>query len=311
MQRVLSAAGALLKTRCMNAAGFRFYPGVPDTPSPLYAKISLYSFSGRPPSERSDLAARARFGYGLFDTYTPAGELAASGGPNAERDTAYIATLTPRQRNRYSTALFGPNSAPEGTVKYGGMVLTYGTVGCQARADATIYGSVRAALRVLLVGQSLYASLAKQTDAATRASLAAWSKCLDAATGRYFASANAPIAYMQQLYAQRGPTPAMHAYERALATKDGRCQYQSGLAENYAAAFRRLSNGLPVSAVRAIAQSLAVDRAGLARARRFLSHGPQLAALNGGPGALPPVPKPGQQGTAPIPIGAPGSARRR
>lgn len=312
-QPVLSAAESLLKTRCMNASGFRFYAGTPDAPPPLFAKISLYSFTGRPPAESADLAARERSGYGLFDATSPAGQLAAAGGPNVQRDAAYIASLTPARRNQYYVTLFGPRTAPQGTVKFGDMVLTYGTEGCQASADAMLYGSVEADERALAVGEYVFGSLANQTDAATHARLAAWSTCLLAATGERFATANAPISYMQRLYAQYGPMPAMHAYERALSTKDGRCQYQSGLAQDYTATFQRLSNRLRASVIRAVAQAEAVDHAAVSRARRFLSHGVQLNALNGAPGSAPPAGSvtPFKQSTTPILIGAPASVRRK
>lgn len=236
--RLISEAEGRLTAQCMERAGFRYYPGVGARQSPLYKSISLYSYSGDPPSERTDVAARRLYGYALFETYTAAGEMAENGGRAAVLDRQYVASLSARSKASYNRALYGDASASS-SVTVDGIQTSYDPTGCIGHADAILYGSMRQAVTVQDVANAAFSRVSSLAAADQRVSRATkeWSVCLDRASGHEYSNTNAPIEHMQSLYALHGATQSLRRLEEKLSTEDGRCQFSSGLARAYSGAF--------------------------------------------------------------------------
>ncbi len=270
---MLSAAEALLTTRCMNDAGFKYYPGVPLASPPTPLAMDLYTVDGRPPPEAANLAARSRVGYGLFAFFTALGRQAASGGPNVQRNQRYVASLGAAAQRRYDAVLLGVGS-PQRTVAFHDITLSYTNAGCHSRALAKLYGSVRMAELATAIGEYAFGLVDAQTKAnqGVRVRLAAWSNCFVGSTHMRVANPNDAAALAQERYARVGPTRTAHTYERALAVADGRCQYSSGLAQTFSATFHALANALPHSLARTVERSAAIAALAATHARAVV-HG--------------------------------------
>ncbi len=306
-QHALVDAEALLKTRCMAADGFAFYGGAPGPPAGSTA-TRLYTYGGQPPAEKTNLETRQRLGYGLSALYSPAGQRAASGGRGVEFNQTYVHSLGRAVQSRYFAALGGKPDIPQGVVRFHTMVITYSRTGCQASADKTLYGSARADLTATAIGEYAFALVSKEAAGDTSASAARWSACVYRATGKRFANPNVAVQYVQMRYQRYGDTQAARSYERTLATRDGRCEYQSGLAQEYAATFRRLAGALPTGVIRALAWADALDRAAVRRALSILSK----AGPRGRRSLSPPAGEASNAvSTTPIAIGRPSQQRQR
>lgn len=299
-QSLVSDADGLLKTRCMRAAGFRFYPGAPSPQLAAGLKATrLNTYSGTPPAETANLAAREKYGYGFSAPYSHAAQLSASGGPGAEFDVAYFHSLSRAAQLRFQTALTGSATAAQSVLRFRGVETTFSGSGCNASADDALYGSVRADLKAELVGEYAYGSVARDAQEDTRASVAKWSACMLSASGQRLAEPNAATQYVQRLYERYGDTARVRAQERSLATGDVRCQYKSGLAKDYAKTFRRLADELPVGLIKAIAWSDSLQQGAFRRASAILRKAgprwrngltpPPGVALKGGGGNVAPV----------------------
>lgn len=269
---VMSTAESRLTKRCMMAAGFRFYPGAPLAESPVRRAIDLYTVSGRPAPERVQLAARRRYGYGLFALATPSGEAAASGGINARRDAKYVAALTPTRRRAYETALYGRRTM-RGTVTVEGANVAYATAGCHALTTRKLYGSDRAAAVMLATAEGTFRMLNKRINSNRHIAyrITSWSRCVHAASGRRFTDPNAIVSWLRHRYAITGPTGGIHRLETRLSLIDGRCQYKTRLAQDYSATFRRLANHLSGSAAAAVRRAAAIEHSAFSRARALRS----------------------------------------
>ena len=301
-QSALVDAEALLKARCMAGAGFRFYGGAPGASPGASSATRLYTYSGRPPSETANLDARERYGYGLSAVYSPAGQQAASGGPGPAFDRWYVQQLSRAEQARYAATLGGSPKVRQGVLHVYTLVISYSRDGCQAKADRDLYGSVVADLRAMAVGEYAFERVSSEAAAETRASAARWSDCVLKATGKRFANPNQAVQDAQMLYERDGDTPGVRLFERTVATRDGRCEYQSGLAAQYSATFRRLAGALPPAVIEAIASADAVDRIAFERATSIL----RKAGPEGRKSLSPPSsPAPANQSTTPIQIGSP------
>lgn len=204
---------------------------------------------------RPDLARRAERGYRIGESL-------------AERPLtgvdAYVAGLPGPARTRYTTALSGSTRA---SADLAGVRVTYPVDGCAAVARAQLYGDPGTAVAATVLPQRVLLSL--QDDLVRRPEWAAavrgWAACM-AGRGfpyRDFAAARAAVAAGYRTAPARAP-----ARELAVASADGRCVFDSGLAATAERLLRPAASALPAG-VLAELDRLAAARAGaLGRAGR-------------------------------------------
>lgn len=245
-QKIISRAEGHLTQRCMRAAGFRFFPGTPVGRMPIEDAIDLYSWSGKPPSMRLELNARRRWGYGLYERHTAAGIRADAGGINAARDHRIFEALGPQEKRRY-----------EQTINE-----------CHRNAVAAVYGSESESVAIFAEGIKAFGRLVAMVNAnkiVTR-SIGTWSRCVFAASGLHFATPNAIVDWLERLYARQGPSQAVRQTEVRLSVTDGRCQFATGMAQDYAATVRKMFGTLPKHAIAVLGRSYEDLVAAVARA---------------------------------------------
>ncbi len=262
-QQIISRAEGQLTQRCMRAAGFRFLPGTPVGRLPIENAIDLYSWTGKPPSMRLELNARRRWGYGLYERHTVAGIRADDGGTNAALDRRIFAALSPQEKHRYEQAI---NE-------------------CHRKAVAAVYGSEGESIAISAEGDKAFGRLLAMVNAneSVTRSTRKWSQCVLAASGRHFATPNAIVSWLERLYARQGPTQTVRQAEVRLSVTDGRCQFTSGMAQDYAATVREMADDLPKHVVAALRHSYEELVAAVASAERIV--GREAGEPDDGPGS--------------------------
>lgn len=196
---LLSGAGQILIRQCMKREGFEYWPipesqVTPAAPSP-YALTSI---------------SRARtHGFAGGPVMTAAG---------ADPNERYFSHLPAGRQNTYSNALVGVGpGGPAVTVASPlGGVLGHSSQGCQAKAEAQLYGSFPAWFRASSVAEALPAVTQAMVleDARYRQSVSGWSECM-AAKG----------------YAYANPGQAAAAFRRPASARPGRLEIRAAVAE--------------------------------------------------------------------------------
>ncbi len=270
-QQYLFAANQELVRRCMTAKGFQYTPAHLAPPPPLAAANNELNADGRAPSETSQILQREKVGYGIYESFQPHAE--QGGQPTTPANDAYVRTLPPAKQALYMHALRGDASQRAQATPPGGPSYTYATGGCLARVESELYGSPSIANAIVATPQAVRGQLvaATESDPSVVTEKLAWSRCFQHATGRSFANPPAVESWLSRQYASQGTTTALRRLEISLATSDTRCAYKIGLAQGYAATFRRRADHLSPALQGTLLSLLEDDKNATRRAQRILS----------------------------------------
>jgi hypothetical protein len=268
-QPLRDRAERIVDQRCMGSHGFKYLVSVPASGGQARSDTANQPYLpgiGTARTEELAVARRRESGYHLFGQ-------GDAGGPGVPANDAYVRTLSPDARARYTRALFGPSSARATIHLPTGGSIDYPTQGCVAAGQTKLYGSPTAAQNVLTLPQSLLEQVvaATQRDRAVTAKGAAWSKCVTAATGHHFATPRDIVHALQRAYAAHGRTQAVHRREIAYSVADTRCTFRTGLTAAYARVFRHEADAIAGPTRRALLRSLETEHQATARAERILA----------------------------------------
>jgi hypothetical protein len=259
---LLFRADQVLRGRCMKRRGFHYVadlqprtgrlslPSVTGYPSTFYAQPSVDAYP-----EGALLALRERHGFGIYNG-------AVSAHVDPDPDDRYLKTLPAARQKLWLKAWRGPN-------------------GCSGRAEVQLYGSRRAANMELLVSNLVYNYLNSavydrggaiaRIDQRTYAVTAAWSRCMNKATGHDWSDENALISWLYRRYTPaRIRTLSFRRQEISEAVADTECSYRTGQAQTFAAAFVRAADHLPARIQTQLSFLLVHRPSWVARARRIL-----------------------------------------
>ncbi len=245
LEAQVSNSVQLLTARCMRAQHLLFYPELDTVTAGEYRSRSLPEF---PPY--TNLASRRSDGYGLYASFLR--DQHSSGSPGADdgtsRETRYVLGLSSAQASRYDSVLKGassdqiPLSFPDGvrgSIRAGG---------CEGRAEASVYGSVRnyaEAFTGLSMVQIDYVDHV-ESSGQFQALSETWSRCMQA-RGFSYSSPMAANDKIAAQYARHGPEQAVRRHEIAVAVADYQCASKVSLASRTYALQQALVTSMPAA----------------------------------------------------------------
>lgn len=283
-QEYLFYAEQELNKRCMNARGFEYH--IPNLRPSEIAEFgggpknaeSVLTATGKGPDEALELAKRRSVGYGLYKEFTSA----KTPGYNPQQaGQEYYRSLSAARKQEFQDAMNGNQSqSAEAHPAGGGPAYTFDNSksGCLVQGQDQLYGSAALAQSVSQTPQSIrqHLVIATQTDPKVEAKVAAWSRCVQSATGLSFANPEVIEGYLQKRYEKEGVTPAVIELERRVAVKDAECSFSTGMVQTYAATFLRRADAMPESLRGELIALMEHERSAFARAKAILgSHAPQ------------------------------------
>ncbi len=269
--RTIAAAQTVLIQRCLRGSGFRYLPDDPPA-----ATVATGDAPDVVTNQQLDETAAVRRavtrGYGLYASY-----VAARKGPNqfanASPQAVYVHSLGPARDAVYEQLLAGPASSTAGTTLPDGSTFTYSGGGCEARADAGLYGSREVAVAAIYVPEDFALDISEQVerDPLYVHVLAQWSACMRSATNRRFAAPGAVAKALEPAYSEDGPTPRLQSEERTLAVDDVRCQFATRVLQTRKALFAVHAVQLPRGYVSLLSMLLSAQVRATGRAARILA----------------------------------------
>jgi len=237
-QHLFDAAVSRLAHRCLAAHGFND-PDVaqPPLPSPQDEAAAI------------DMPARRRHGYGLIPD--------SSGSSSAPPQDPYYAQLSPQDKQRFDTALFGPATDTVSVDVGGGQTVGTRGQGCEADARRTIAGDLAVWARIFYAPDQYANRLSEQASQspAYLGAVALWRSCM-ADRGYRYQTPDGAYNAMRDLYRQAGATPRFRQEQIAVAVAvaDGECAGHAHLPSTALAVQRSLVAALPAADRAALAQ---------------------------------------------------------
>lgn len=208
-RRDLAGAEEVLVRRCMQAQGFQYHS---DSAEPALAEDREFPYG------IDDRGWAQRHGLGL--------EIRAMAGRRAGADNAnnrYTETLDPRQRQAYSTALFGTGTRVATVTVPSGDTVSMSADGCLATAQTQLYGDHLRWFAASAITNNLSGAIQPLVlaDPRYRKVADAWSECMS----------EYGFAYRDPVDLRSRFTSSSQADEWRIATSEADCVTRTGLAE--------------------------------------------------------------------------------
>lgn len=249
-QNELETAINKLNRLCLAAQGFN----PPEAPSPAYPV---------PEDEAAaiDLATRAKVGYAT--TTGDSDQTKAS-----QHADLFYERLPATEKQRYSTALFGPPNQRTRIELGDGRYVTVRSDGCEAASRRKLAGDVGTWARLTYLPQTLDDRLAKQAASTSTymTALASWHTCMAARGYPHQTPQQARVA-VEATYRQPANQTVLRAQEIATAVADGECSLQVHLFGAELMSRRNLVTTLPAADLRVLAELAERRDAAIARAQ--------------------------------------------
>lgn len=256
-EAILENAVNRLNRKCLARHGF------------AYPELPAVSF----PDAEDDAAA-----IGMFRRRSVGYGIAASGTENVDQPSVsdpvdgFYGALSPAERERFSTVLFGP---PGSEIKVdtggGGYVAVKGR-GCEAESRSALAGDVGTWAQLSYIPERLDNVLARQvpSDPRYRRAIASWRSCM-VARGYRYATPEAARDALSERYRRTGGTEAFRRDEISVAVADGQCAILARVPRTAVLARRDRVRSLPAPELATLVRLAALRDAAVGRARRLLS----------------------------------------
>jgi hypothetical protein len=246
---VLNAANQVLIRDCMGRSGFRYWPIPanmidPSTPFPYVV---------------TNVRWAKEYGLGGY----PGG----TSGP-ADPNELYVNSLPAGKQDAYADDLVGPPAGPQVTVALPtGGILGHSALGCQAQANAELYGSFRAWFQASSVASDL--PLLSQSMVTNNVSygraVVAWSKCMRSKGFPYPSPGQAAAAFRRPAAARPG------VLEVRVAVTEAVCAGSTGLGHEASYLNRVFSSLVDQRYQTSLNTEWRLEQSALARAREILA----------------------------------------
>jgi hypothetical protein len=267
MEADLANAVEGLIQRCMRAKRLVYYRE-PERARPGFGPARMPEFPAY-----TSLAQRRADGYGPYaDTVAAAracgGAGRASGRSPAEREVAYVGSLTSAARASYLTAELGPASEVMTMALPGGPRAQVRDGGCRGAAVRSIYGSVADYVLAVdgapLLSDELLAAVESSPRFVT--ALGAWSRCM-AGHGFRYTSPEGAYTGLSREYQVTGPASGLRRRETAVASADYQCAQRTSLLRTTAAVQHTQAGRLGATAEAQLRQITRIDAQAARRAQ--------------------------------------------